>query len=271
MGKGGPDRGTSFSDLALAASEAVAVSNATVDQVLAEIGDLRAVAFLGEDELRMVVKDAVKAVLRHKDPASVEQDSGKKVPKLDDISAKKYSELLNGLKMVMKEGFHYKADEKGFVTLTSSGVVLIAQMKIDIFPGRLEALIGQNLDEFRLGEKMMKVRGMAKGEIGKVFAGRDKKRDAKRSGERAFLGNQERVEFGVEEYPDGAEKFTAKDMARAGGSAEERVEDFDEEAATAEFVQALDAEFADGGVTIEVLDENARRAGRVKFAPTAEA
>ncbi len=180
------------------------VSRPLVDKVLAEIGDFSEVASLSGDELRVVVGDAVKAALKHKDPMSVAvKNADKKVPKLDAISAKNHSGVLNGLKMFMKEGVHYKADEKGFVTLTSSGVALIYEMKIDIFPGRLEALIGENLDAFRLGRKMMEVRRMAKDRLAEASAVGKKMRGEKRSQDRDLLVENEMAHF--DDVVDGVE------------------------------------------------------------------
>ncbi|MDP2643037.1 MAG: hypothetical protein Q8P62_04305 [Candidatus Peregrinibacteria bacterium] len=174
-------------------SRASDFSRPVVDNVLAEIGDVATINSLSEPQLRAVVREAASRVLRRANPKAV---SRKEVPKLGEISA----EVLNGLKMVMKEGVHYKADDNGkFVTITSLGNALIGKMKLDIGVVELAKLIEGHLDEFRLGEKEMKIRGMARGEIIKVFEGRNKRLDVKRNGAREFLGKGKITGLDVEE------------------------------------------------------------------------
>lgn len=162
-------------------------SLSAVDHVLAHIGDLKSISSLKGDRLSAVVEEAVRIVGGHADDASILNGVRKAALKLEPIDAKKHSKLLNGLKMVMKEGMHYRAYDNNTVDLLPLGVTLIDRMKLDIGTEQLATLIGENLDAFRLGGKETQVRGMIRGEIGKVFEGRDKRRDAVRSGERNVL------------------------------------------------------------------------------------
>ncbi len=165
------------------------VSLSKIDRALAEIGDIKAIASLGEDELKAVVSDAVRFVGGHIDPASVLHGVKKPVPKLEHIPATNDSEVLNKLKMVMKEkkyagdgrvsrNGHYEVKSNGKVKLTSLGVALVDKMQPGLDPDQFAGLIGARLGEFRLGEKEMQVRGMIRDEISVAFEGRDKRRDA---------------------------------------------------------------------------------------------